>query len=439
MFKSKLINKAYWFIDNIKGKKVSNHLKDINEILNNPNSIHAIKIRKTHLENLLNHAVKTTPFYKSLKNTSLELFNFPVIKKTLIQNNFDQFQSHSYKNKKNHKIVTSGSTGIPFFLFQDKNKVNRNKADVIYFFKQCNFNIGYKLYNLAIRIDKSKKGDLRYKIRNVVPINITKLTDKKINIFLNRIINDTNNNKSILSYVSALETITKYLKKNKVDLSNLKLNSIITYSEYLSSETKKVVGNYFNTQVLARYSSEEVGIIAHQTKASPNNFIINHASYFVELLNLENDSPAKPGEFGRIIVTDLFNYAMPLIRYDTGDIAKLDPNKKLNQFKDIEGRQMDLIYDTEGNILSSHIVYTKFYKYYDLLKQYQFIQQDKNCYEVKLNLQNQTFDFEKELIDDIKKDFGENAKVSITYVDEIPTLSSGKRKKVVNNYLKKSS
>ena len=46
------------------------------------------------------------------------------------------------------------------------------------------------------------------------------------------------------------------------------------------------------------------------------------------------------------------------------------------------------------------------------------------------------FPYERELVESIKKDFGSDAKVTITYLDEIPVLSSGKRKKVVNNYQK---
>ena len=128
---------------------------------------------------------------------------------------------------------------------------------------------------------------------------------------------------------------------------------------------------------------------------------------------------------------------MPIIRYDTGDIAKLGLNKDgLLELEQIEGRKMDVIYDSKANLVSSFVVYTKFYKYYHLLKQYQFIQQGEKEYEIKLNLQNDDFEFENDLIADIKSDFGEDSKVIITYVDEIPPLSSGKRRKVVNNYKK---
>jgi phenylacetate-CoA ligase len=123
---------------------------------------------------------------------------------------------------------------------------------------------------------------------------------------------------------------------------------------------------------------------------------------------------------------------MPIIRYDTGDIAKAITNKEgILQFESIEGRKMDLIYDTEGNLISSFVVYTKFYPFYTLLKQYQFIQKTKKDYLIKLNIHDD-FPFEEELIESIKMDFGDDANIEIEFVDEIPPLASGKRKKVLN-------
>ena len=96
---------------------------------------------------------------------------------------------------------------------------------------------------------------------------------------------------------------------------------------------------------------------------------------------------------------------------------------------------MDSIYDTKGTLISPHLIHNLFNKYFYLLKQYQFIQDDKKTYTIKLNLK-EPFMFEEKLIQDIKKDFGKDAKIYFDYVDEIPTLASGKRRKVVNNFTK---
>ncbi|NRD19935.1 phenylacetate--CoA ligase family protein [Winogradskyella eckloniae] len=425
----------FWLIDYLKGKTIKSQLEEIKRGIEQPHSEKSKQTKEAHLKNLLNHAKQSTPFYKAYRSEN-ELSNFPVIRKTIIQDNFERFQSEKFKDQKNFKVSTSGSTGVPFFLFQNQSKRNRNHADAIYFYDQSNFSVGNRLYELEVWRQHNKKGTLKSWLQNIVQFDISRLTDERIESFLNLLKSDRQVKKTMLGFASAYEMIAQYLEKNNIFLNTLGLTSAIANSEYLNPYTKTTLGKHLNTQILSRYSSEEIGIIAQQTLNSPNDFVINAASYHIELLNLDNDLPAKPNSFGRIVVTDLFNYAMPIIRYDTGDIAKFGHDKNHNLvFKQIEGRQMDVIYDTMGNLLSSFVVYTKFYKYYHLLKQYQFIQLDEKDYEVKLNLQEpNTFPFETELIADIKSDFGPDAKITITFVDEIPALASGKRRKVINRY-----
>jgi len=427
-----LRNKLFWLTDFVNGGEIKNHLKEVTSILDDPNSINSLNRRQKNLDNILLHATKTTKFYKSYSN-SKKIEEFPVISKNIIQENFDDFKSSVYLNKNNYKVATSGSTGTPFFLYQDKNKRNRNTSDIFYFLKLNNYKIGDRLYQLEVWRDNKKKSNFKSWAQNVVQFDISKLTDSRILFFLKKL-KTSKQKKILLGFASSYESICRYLDKVDYDLNDLNISTIIANSEYLNHYTKTTMRKYFNAPVFSRYSNEEIGIIAHQTIKSPEDFIINCASYHVEILDMENDKPARPGSFGRVVVTDLFNYAMPMIRYDTGDIAILNGlDNNYPKLKQIEGRKMDLIYDSQGNIVSSFIVYTKFYKYYKLLKQYQFIQEGEKEYTIRLNILDK-FPFEKELIDDIKKDFGIDAIVKIVYVSEIPTLSSGKRKKVVNNY-----
>jgi len=436
MLLNKIRNNSFWLIDSIKGGKVKQQLKQVQLGVEQPNSKNAKELKEYYLKGILEHAIETTDFYNHL-NKAFSISDFPVVRKTTIQDNFEAFQSRKFINEDNFKVSTSGSTGVPFFLFQNKAKRHRNHADAIYFFNQSGFEVGNRLYELEVWRGHNEKGKIKSWLQNAVQFDISRMTDDRIAVFVALLKKDSQNKKTMLGFASSYELIAQYLEKNNITLNNLGITAAVANSEYLNPYTKSTLGRHLNTQVLSRYSSEEVGIIAQQTLESPNRFVINHASYFVEILNLDNDNPVLPGEFGRIVVTDLFNYAMPIIRYDTGDIAKLGINKQgVMELEQIEGRKMDVIYDSQGNLVSSFVIYTKFYNYYHLLKQYQFIQQGEKEYEVKLNLQDATFSFESELIEDIKSDFGSDADVKITYVDEIPPLSSGKRRKVMNNYKK---
>ena len=111
----------------------------------------------------------------------------------------------------------------------------------------------------------------------------------------------------------------------------------------------------------------------------PNTFILNEANYFIEILK-ENDEPAEEGELGRIVVTDLYNYAMPMIRYDTGDVGSLKYMEingvKKKVITNFTGRKIDMVYDVSGRCLSPHKVSVTFWSFPEL-KQFQFIQEVK--------------------------------------------------------------
>ncbi|WP_136479790.1 phenylacetate--CoA ligase family protein [Cognatitamlana onchidii] len=428
---NKLRNYSFWFLDFLKGGgAIKEHYKEIESILLKPNSPDSLRKREQNLNALLKHATTTTKFYYDFSGYN-SIQDFPIIKKTVIQDNFDTFKSKTYLSTKSYKVSTSGSTGVPFFLYQNINKRNRNTADVIYFSKSADYIIGNQLFELEVWRKHNKKGKLKSLLQNVSQFDVTRLSNFRVKQFLH-LLKQSNQEKSILGFSSALESICLYLDKHKASVSNFNIKSIIANSEYLNSYTKNSLKKHFKAPVFSRYSSEEIGIIAQQTLDSPDHFKVNHASYYVELLKIDRDEPATPGEYGRLVVTDLFNYNMPVIRYDTGDVAKsLVTTDNVLVFESIEGRKMDLIYDTEGQLVSSFLVYTKFYPFYTLLKQYQFIQKGKKDYLIKLNIHDE-FPFEPELIKSIKIDFGDDANVEIEYVDEIPPLASGKRKKVIN-------
>ena len=238
-----------------------------------------------------------------------------------------------------------------------------------------------------------------------------------------------------LGYVSALELLTKTLEDQR-DLNRIpeKMKSIITMSEFLSPELKTRSRELFKCQVLSRYSNVENGIIAQQTLDDPDHFTVNTGSYYLEILELEKDIRLPHGRLGRIVITDYFNYAMPMIRYDTGDLGVIEEKEINGQVQlvltEVQGRKLDQIYNTKGHLISSYLVYKNMWKYTEI-DQYQLIQKDKKEFLIKICTKAK-FGKEMELTKEFLSYLGEDAVFNIEYVDEIPLLSSGKRRKVVN-------
>ncbi|MBX2966876.1 MAG: phenylacetate--CoA ligase family protein [Cyclobacteriaceae bacterium] len=383
------------------------------------------------LERILYHAHTTTKFYSGF-DVLKGIQSFPVINKNLIRENTDAFLSSKYNESSRIPAITSGSTGTPFKTYQNKDKKNRNTADTLFFASLAGYDLGTKLLYFKIWSDYNRKSSFLQSIQNIVPVDVLNLKENAPRVF--ELLNKQKRPVSFLGYVSAFETLCKELEKNSVLRPSLKVKSIITMSEGLNEYTQKKGEEFFRCPVLSRYSNIENGIIAQQTFANRQDFTINRASYFVEIMALDKDEVLPLGESGRIIVTDFYNEAMPLIRYDTGDIGVMEQRDidgvKQLVLSRLEGRKLDQIYNTKGDLISSYIVYKNMWNYTEI-EQYQLIQKEKKEYVMKICIPDK-FIREEQLIREFMSYLGMDANFKIEYVNEIPLLSSGKRKKVIN-------
>lgn len=425
---------GFWFFDFLKGGKVRKHYNEIKFILGKHPSKESQFIINNYLKKLLVHASNTVPFYQKI-NRPLILNNFPIINKMIINENYESFKSSYYIDKPLTERFTSGSTGIPFKIYIDANKKNRHIADTVFFGKMGGYEIGNPLYFLRIWTGVNKKSPLQLWMQNIKPYSIFKHSETDLSDFLKDLKKDKRS-KNILSYASTCEALVNYLDLIQSKSLTYNIKSIITDSDSLSNHTRSRLKKHLQTAVFARYGTMECGILAQQYHSVKNDYKLNTASYYFEVLDLEEDKPAETGELGRIVVTDLFNYSMPLIRYDTGDLCKINSQmletKTLQRIESIEGRKMDLICNTKGTILSSHSILFPLEEYLEI-KQFQFIQKDRKDYLIRLNIWD-TFDKEEELIHSCKEYLGKDAKITIEYVSEIPLLNSGKRKLIINEY-----
>jgi len=428
----KLIRKySFWGQDFLKGGSLKKHYNDIGFILENYGSVESKNRRKEHLTKVLNHAINTTPFYKNAVSSS-RFEDFPVINKNTVLDNFDDFKSVTFINSKNTQVSTNGSTGTPFKLFHDKNKRNRHNADNLYFAEKGGYELGDRLYLLRAIHKKDPKALLRFFKQNFKAYGILNYTDNDIEKLLNAF-KSGSSEKCIVCFASMCEIIVHYLDSNKVEPMDKPVKSIVTDGDALSKTTKDKMEAYFKIPVYARYGNMECGVMAQQGPPNGYQYNLNLASYYFELLDLKEDKPAKLGEMGRIVVTDLFNYCMPLIRYDTGDLARFARGNDVSSalvFDRIEGRVVDIIWDTKGRVVSPYLIYTKMQEYYEL-KQFQFAQTESDKYVFRLNPWD-TFTKEHQLVSESKAYLGEDAHISIEYVEEVPLLSSGKRKPIKN-------
>lgn len=426
-----LRKKAFWTIDAIKGGEVRRNLSEIEQILNEPSGNEVEKYKNRILDELLNHAVKNSKFYYRYFDFK-SINDFPIIDKFVIKNNLDSLIAKAFKKEKLHKVSTSGSTGTPFEMFQCSTKKNRNIADNLFFMNEAGYEIGDKLYFLRIWNKINRIGIFKRTSQNIVMVNASDLSSAFARELLQKIEREKEPI-TLLAYGSTYEALTREFNQSGKHKLEGKIKAVLVMSESVSEDTRAFLAQFFGCPVFSRYSNAENGFLAHQFDSIDNSYLINDASYFIEFLKLDSDSCADEGEFARVVITDLFNYAVPIIRYDTGDIAKFGysvrNNKKIKVIKNIEGRKLDFVFDSKGNLISPHVIDYAVRKFEEII-QFQFIQKDKNHYLIKLNTIGENID--DKIRNALSVYLGFDAKIDTEYVDEIPLLSSGKRKMVIN-------
>lgn len=421
----------YWIQDFLHGSRVGKHYREIKTIMKSAET--GKRIQRDRLNDLLKHAVENTVFYKSYAGKPLE--QFPIMNKSKLIENYDGIvvpieKIPEQETEKVHVQKTSGSTGTPFAIYQDSRKRHRRVAELKYFGQFVGFKSHEKLAQCRIWTNWQSKTKSQIFKENIFPINVSKIDDKT----LGELCSTVKKNKivAIRAYASWYDSLLEFFDSNKGNIEDLKtVRVMFSTSEALNIATKEAFQKQFNIPIVECYADEEAGIMAHQ-KINDNNFYINHASYIFEILKLDEDKPAKYGEIGRIVITDLYNYAFPLIRYDTGDTAVLAKgNEKTNgwdYFKKIYGRRLDLIYNTKNEPVHP-MSFARVLKNLPGIVQWQFIQKGKYDYLLKINKKS-CFN-ESETINQILLIIGNEANLNIEYVNEIPVLKSGKRKSVV--------
>lgn len=216
---------------------------------------------------------------------------------------------------------------------------------------------------------------------------------------------------------------------------SFKVKTVITGGEMVPETLRINIEKAFGPQCkcVVKYANEEMGILAIDNGMG-TPYSIKVADYYIEILSMDSDTPVNDGEMGRIVITDLFNYATPLIRYDTGDLGVMQKTDGWPVLVKIEGKRRDIIFTPEGYAIGGATM-TNLMKNARNTKMWQFIQKSENTYLLKIvPTEGQNPTEEDALLPELKELLGEKAIIDFELSDEIPTTNSQKRRYTVNLY-----
>lgn len=379
---------------------------------------------------MLRYAAENTVFYAPLKGAK-HISEFPVMNKVTLNAHYDEIAVHSFDGIKTHKMHTSGSTGIPFTVIQDLAKRERHIADLKYFGSLA----GYADHDPMCYLRAKPTATLEEQERdNIWQLDICNLSAQNLTDYFHVMVEKKCT--ALIAYPSTLETAVDFWAAHFTNESSIR--SIISTSETLTDEVKEKLKDFFGEDVgvFARYSNTEQGILGQEAGVS-GQYRLNWASYYFEVLKMDTDEPAEEGELGRIVITDLYNKAFPMIRYDTGDVARMKRGKDggFPEFSELYGRRMDLIYDLNGEVVSPFLL-CRTMRLSHGVEQWQFVQETADTYTLKITSatsQRPNVDAE---VEGFRKALGQAAVIRVEYVDEIPVLNSLKRKLIVSKLIR---
>lgn len=123
----------------------------------------------------------------------------------------------------------------------------------------------------------------------------------------------------LIGYGSSLEALARHCLAHGIRVPSIR--SVYSQGDVLTPGGRAACREAWGVEVVDNYSAVEVGHIATQCPVHPENLHVQAESAIIELLR-EDGAPCAPGEVGRVVVTPLHNFAMPLIRYAIGDLAE---------------------------------------------------------------------------------------------------------------------
>lgn len=419
---------GFWMLDKTKGGKIREYYDQIRYAWKEGSSVEETEKR---IQDLISHAVKTTDFYKDYPE-DISLKDLPVVNKDTFRQQYDCFVSSTYKDATDNRVMcTSGSTGTPLRMIQNRDKIRHNTAGGIFLGAAAGYYIGMKEAFIRVWVNNVKKSKFQLIQENMIMMDSSRMDEQALAEMFHTI--EKKKVKCLIGYSSALGELSDYIRRSGRDCSNCSVRAIIPISETMPEPVRRTLEKQFGCPVRAWYSNEENGIMGLQNEKD-EGYRIDTETYYYEILKMDSDEPAEPGELGRIVITDLFNYAFPILRYDNGDTAVAVRKEKNGRFKlylsELYGRRSDLIYDCKGNAVTPYIITNNLWDI-EGVKQYRFIQEDVKDYTIWLNGDPAKMD-QEEILGRIRPYLGDEARIKVEIVDEIPVLASGKRKYIEN-------
>jgi phenylacetate-CoA ligase len=382
---------------------------------------------------LLRHCHAHIPWYRrQIESCNLELsdnfaledlFKLPILTKERIHQEGANLHSDDAQERKAFPNSSGGSTGKPVVFLQDKAFYARSVIGAKFMYNEI---LGKKAGEAEINLWGSMRDIERGSLGAKQSIVNFVYNRRFQNFFLvddarlKRFVDEINRHKpvSMWAYVESIDLLAKFVRKH--DLAVHSPRFIVSTAGTLHSGIRDTVQEVFRCPVYNQYGSREFGAIAFEThdqdglRGLP---YLNHA----EVVD------------GKIIVSSLTNYSMPLLRYEIGDTAEPWSGPQDREFgcrrkifKAVTGRVHSHFRTARGELVHGLFFTHQFY-FLDWVKQFQVVQESLDDIVCHLVPADEPVKADMERIrESIRGTMGPRCNVEFLLTDRIAPSASGK-------------
>ena len=233
------------------------------------------------VEMLLEHAKKHSAYYKDYQNAR-DITDFPVMTKMKYNENKDTILCDMYQDKKDSlfQLKTSGSTGAPFTVLCDGDKMNRVNMNFISFMELNGFRMGMKRGEFRVWIPgKNVISKWKSFKNNLIMIDISNMGDEALAGICEKIRKDRI--QVLVAYSSALVVLAGYLKRKNVDISKWDVEMVFAMGEALPQKTYDEIREIFGFTAVRSYGNNENGFLACQV-GDEDRYTVDLYNFYID-------------------------------------------------------------------------------------------------------------------------------------------------------------
>ncbi len=392
---------------------------------------------------LVAHAYARSPYYrKKYSEAGLQpgdlkqpedFSKLPVLTKDEVRNHLDDMVAQGVPPSRRMQRFTGGSTGIPVKVYHDISADSQIWAVYMRTVERWGIRLGDKtahiwgLNRLNQEFLYNSQPWWHRALKNYVLLDAFEMSQAKMDGFA-RLLRGFRP-ALLIGYTSAVTAFADYLESSGG--AGFRPRAIWLTSEITLDFQKGKVESVFGAPVYDQYGSVEVHHCAVECERR-DGLHIEADFRTVEVVD-DAGRPLPPGETGQIVVTDLLNYAAPLIRYWNEDMGGLmakpcSCGRGLPLMDKVTGRIYDMFVLPDGSQVYGHRFTTFFYDYIDKVKAFQVHQTSQDHALVRV-VPTESCDRDTFLAEMLEK-FGEYTKgqmrFEVQFVESIPKEASGK-------------